>query len=644
MEMAKSHTGQGCLFEQDFLRRTLGAIANAPEVALTELVANAWDAGATKVQIVVPEEIDEFLVIEDNGTGMTAADFRRKWMTLGYDRIKHQGGWAEFPSDRSHLKRPAYGRNGVGRHGMLCFASEYEVITRRDGTLSTFLVEATSGKDPFRIVKHTIGTDSGHGTVLKARVTRNLPPVERVTSVLSARFLHDPQFSVSVNGKSVPLAEHQGLVNQKSLKFSNGCTAEAYFVDSTRAARTTQYQGVAFWVGGRLVGDPGWAAHGKVFLDGRTRIAKRYTVIVRSDDLFDEVLPDWTGFKKSDRVDALLNVVADYVQEVFGQLSSDRVQETTETVLREHIADIRTLRSSAKIEIEEFVTSVTKSQPTIQSESLSAAVRAVIDLEKTRMGSALLDKIVRLSDEDVAGLDRLLSEWTVRDAITVLDELDRRLSVIVAIEKLSADSKVDELHALHPLVTESRWLFGLDFDTPEFVANVSLTTAMREIFKKRLIGGEIENPRKRTDLIVLGDATVSGVATERIEESRFPTMSQVLLVELKRGGAEITRENMHQATDYVEDFLRSGLIDGEPQFRVFVVGHTVSDKVEPQRDLGTRARVEVATYGQLIRLANRRLFRLKERLASRYEQVTGSDMLNRILAEPEQLGFTARPQ
>jgi hypothetical protein len=165
---------------------------------------------------------------------------------------------------------------------------------------------------------------------------------------------------------------------------------------------------------------------------------------------------------------------------------------------------------------------------------------------------------------------------------------------------------------------------------------------MRTIFKKRMEGDEIENPRKRADLLVLGDATMSGVATERIEDQGLPMLSQVLLIELKRGGAEITRENVHQATDYVEDFLRSGLIDGEPHFRAFVVGHSVSGKVEPKRDIGERAKVEVATYSQLIRLANRRLFRLKERLTSRYEQVTGSELLNKILAEPEQLLLSVR--
>jgi len=635
--MKRTHAGQGCLFEQDFLRRTLGAIANTPDIALTELVANAWDAGASRVDLTLPEEPGEFLAIADDGTGMTAQEFRKKWMTLGYDRIKNQGPMAEFPPDRVSQSRPAFGRNGVGRHGMLCFASEYEVQTRKEGVLSTFVVEATSGKDPFRIQKEETKNGRGHGTLLKAHVERNLPSAERISSVLAARFLHDPQFSVFVNGKSVPLLEHEGLVNHKTLTIGDGCTAEAYFVDSTRSARTTQYQGVAFWVGNRLVGDPGWAVGGKVFLDGRTRVAKRYTVIVKSDNLFDDVAADWSGFKKTARVEALFDAVTDYVQEVFTQISADRVQDTTEAVLREHASDLRNLRPLAKVEVEEFVTSVTRSQPTIQPESLSAAVRGVIDLERTRTGAALLDKIARLSEEDVAGLDRLLSEWTVRDALTVLDELDRRLTVVEAITKLSGDTKVDELHALHPLVTEARWLFGIEFDTPEYVANVTLTTAMREIFKKRLAGGEIANPRRRADLVVLADATVSGVAAERIEETGLPTVSDVLLVELKRGGIEITREHAHQATDYVEDFLRSGLIDGIPRFRVFVVGHKLSEKVEPQREVGDRARVQIVTYGQLVRLANRRLFRLKERLTSRYEEVTGSDLLKRILAEPEQL-------
>jgi hypothetical protein len=258
MRKQTASTRPGCLFEEDFLRRTLGAISNTPEVALTELVANAWDAGAAEVKLTIPEELDEKLVIEDDGTGMTLSEFRHKWMTLGYDRIRHQGYWAEFPQERQDWKRPAYGRNGVGRHGMLCFASEYSVETRRDGVASIFTVSASTGRNPFELLREETKRATGHGTRLIARVARNLPSVEQVTNVLAARFLHDPQFTVRVNGRFVPLADHSGLVDRQIIRFADECTAEAFFVDSTKAARTTQYQGVAFWAGPRLVGDPSW--------------------------------------------------------------------------------------------------------------------------------------------------------------------------------------------------------------------------------------------------------------------------------------------------------------------------------------------------------------------------------------------------
>ena len=112
---------QTSLFEEDYLLRELGQVAHVPQVALTELVANAWDAGASSVKVILPSEIGGTLTVEDNGHGMTPDQFKRRWMTLGYDRLKHQGANVEFPKGKSARPRKAYGRNGVGRHGMLCF-------------------------------------------------------------------------------------------------------------------------------------------------------------------------------------------------------------------------------------------------------------------------------------------------------------------------------------------------------------------------------------------------------------------------------------------------------------------------------------------------------------------------------------------
>ena len=57
-------------------------------------------------------------------------------------------------------------------------------------------------------------------------------------------------------------------------------------------------------------------------------------------------------------------------------------------------------------------------------------------------------RIMNLLDEDLEGLTRLLDEWTVRDALTVLDEIGRRIKVVEALEKLMGDKGTDEVHVI----------------------------------------------------------------------------------------------------------------------------------------------------------------------------------------------------
>ena len=69
------------LYEEDYILRSLGSIVTQPDVALTELVANAWDAGASHVTLSIPEEKGQLLYIEDDGVGMSESEFQHHWMT-----------------------------------------------------------------------------------------------------------------------------------------------------------------------------------------------------------------------------------------------------------------------------------------------------------------------------------------------------------------------------------------------------------------------------------------------------------------------------------------------------------------------------------------------------------------------------------
>lgn len=634
----------GSLFEEDYLVRSLGRIAHDPDIAITELVANAWDAGASKVDILVPTEKNNTLVIEDNGHGMTDKQFKGRWMKLAYNRIKHQGIEVEFPVGVSGAVRQAYGRNGIGRHGMLCFADNYEVNTTRGNHSIRYSVGTKSNKNPFFIDSQASSPAIGHGTKLSVVVTRHLPDADHLREILSARFLHDPQFTVRVNGKSISLPEQTGLIEQEVLKVTDRLNVEAFVVDSTKTAMSTQYQGVAFWVNNRLVGSPSWIVGNTSVLDGRSRFAKRYSIVIKAGiDWMTEIEPDWSRFKKSNSVTALQEAVIAYANQMFNKLSASFIEESSEDALVRNREQFKELSTLGRLEVATFTQELVKQQPTINPETLSLAVQAVINLEKSRSGTALLEKLTRLDESDIEGLDRLLGQWTIRDALSVLDEIDHRLAVLVAIDKLCAEINTDELHTLHPLVTQARWLFGPEFDSHEYASNVTLRSAAQKVLAKNANSSAFINPRQRPDLVIVANSTYSVVGTESFDsqEQNLSKIQDVLIIELKKGASKIGRDEMNQADGYVQDFLASGLMDGTPIFRAFVVGFSIDEKtsrIKEIRDDGgvLRGRVTATTYGQLTRSANQRLFKLKDKIPTRYDEVSGIDLMTRVMETPSQ--------
>jgi hypothetical protein len=120
-------------FGTNFLRDYAGHIIYDPRVAIVELIANSYDAGATRCEIKWPTESGEFFSITDNGVGMTRDEFLHRWRKLAYDRVEEQGFSVEFPATSKNLSRTAFGRNGKGRLAPFCFSDVYTVETTKNG-------------------------------------------------------------------------------------------------------------------------------------------------------------------------------------------------------------------------------------------------------------------------------------------------------------------------------------------------------------------------------------------------------------------------------------------------------------------------------------------------------------------------------
>ena len=196
-----SNTAQ---FENGFIERTYPSIVSDMSIAFAELVANSWDAGATRVDITIPNKKGEPIIIEDNGSGMTDDEFRSRWMIFAYNRVNHQGEYIEFfASDNTRIKRIAYGRNGVGRHSLVCFDDRYSIETWRDGCLNEYKIAVGGGDSAFSIESFSQASKDGHGTKIIVNAIKHFPDALAISKTLGYKFMFDPQFEIYVNGMRV---------------------------------------------------------------------------------------------------------------------------------------------------------------------------------------------------------------------------------------------------------------------------------------------------------------------------------------------------------------------------------------------------------------------------------------------------------
>ena len=214
----------------------------------------------------------------------------------------------------------------------------------------------------------------------------------------------------------------------------------------------------------------------------------------------------------------------------------------------------------------------------------------------------------------------------------VLNEIDRRLSIITAIRKLSSEKTTDELHVLHPMIAESRWLFGPEYESSEYIFNKQMQTAVNKIFGECATYSNDANYKNRPDLVVVSGSTISVTGIEEIHSDLgLAKVRKLLLIELKKGGFKITRKERDQAQAYVEDLLNSNL-GNNCQITAYVVGDSIADNISSPTKIGegNRGVLFVTTYDQLVDTAERRMFGLRKMLASRYDDVPGMDLYARV--------------
>lgn len=625
------------LFERNFIERTYPNIVSDTSVAFAELVANSWDAGASRVDITIPPERGQQIIIEDNGSGMTDEEFRSRWMVIAYNRVDHQGEYVtcQMPNNTS-IRRIAYGRNGVGRHSLVCFDEYYIIETWKKGILNRYEIAVSGGNSAFSIEKHTQASKPGSGTRIIVNAIKHFPDATTISKTLGYKFMFDPQFEVYINGAKVEYHNTLQPEKEDTLTVEYGeMKVEIYRIPDEE--KSTTNNGVAMWVNGRLVGKPSWLIGDYKIEDARRKFAIKHLIIVEADFLIDEVSYDWTGFKRNKKVQEAYKKLADYMHKYRIEYYRGKTTEVRAEAVRMNKEAIRELSIPAVYNLKQFFDTYLEKRPEIEADELNIIVASLVNVLSNERGLSLLEKLSMMSNTSISDLDKILDEWSVSDIKTILNEINSRLAVIDAIQKLSSDSKTDELHVLHPLVSHARWLFGIEYDNPNYTFNRRLSTVMKELLDSELKEETTINWNKRPDLVFASDHTVSATCIEEIDTNGVYCVDKILIIELKKGGSRIGKTEISQAEGYVESIYKGNKLNAKPRIKAYVIGDSVDPSTSNRKTQEDFGEVFAYTYDQLVRTAEKRLFNLKAKLEEHYNQFNSEDYVNTILNEPEQL-------
>jgi len=617
---------QPALFEDRFIESFVGSsIYSDQRTAIIELVANAWDAGATSVHVDWPKNVGDLLSIRDNGHGMTELQFMKRFRTLAYDRIKEQTGFAEIPSDHLQMigKRAAFGRNGKGRLGSFAFGDPFFVTTCRDGLQNQFQVT----KDQSTVLAfQKVGEsekNNGHSTEIYVTCVNRISLSEDdARKELGMRFLTDPHFEVRLNGQKITFADipedHMNIIDADVPGIG---TFSIRVIDIQATDKNTQQHGIAWHVKNRMVGECTWKGSGSEYLiDGRSSAAKRYIFIVNADLLEQAVTPDWNAFYPTDPAyKKSLSAIHKAIRQHLLSLTKEQREDAFVEIEIAARPQLKKLGVVKREKWERFIKGVQEECPSIAQDDLQRLSILLATLESSESKYGLIELLAKSNADQLDDLHGLLQRWDVDFAKIVLDEIEYRTTLLERLQSKVISKGTDEVQELQPLFHRGLWIFGPEYETIQFTSNKGMTAVIQSLFKVEQVIGS----RDRPDFAILPDSTVGLYSLPKFsdDDGGEVGISRLTIIELKRPDIAIGDEQKSQAWKYVSELLKKGYITRDTKTTCFVLGTAIEQHESHERtELDGSVRILPMTYDLVIR-------RAKSRLLNLYEKIKHADFL-----------------
>lgn len=578
-----------------------------------ELVSNAWDANARRVDVTIPEgPIDATtseIAVQDDGIGMSDSDVRKAYLVVGRDRRKEEGNDTTPPP----FSRKLQGHKGIGKFSAFGVAGEIEIESVKDDEISHLkliykLLEENASRREVGLPPLEPSGTVGKGTKITLRQISKFHnraiSIQIIRRGLARRFSvigGSNNFEVIVNG--IPITPEERdlkrllqkdaagkpyLWEYEDAKIKEGAdwTVSGWIgaYDRTRTLDEGISYGIAIMARGKLAQEP------FVF---DTTVGQQYALSYLVGELIAEFVDAQEDTISTTRNSLVWETEANKALLEWGQKEVNRIAREwaakrsadNEAVLEKNPLYQKFKEQAALIDnkrvakvADKLVRDALRPNVTATEEQVVAVVQTCIDFLEY---DSFVDMARDLTETDVQDIPKLISlfrEWEIVEAKEMMKVTQGRIETIKKIQNL-IDSNALEVPTLHnflktfPWVLDPRW--NLIADEKRY----------SDLLRGKYPDTHLPAEERRIDFMCVSEGTI------------------LVVVEIKRPQAKVSRKALDQIEDYVvfmRDYVKK-TTDPEMRFDD-VVGYLLcgdlvdTTPVKGRRDILANSRIYVRLY------------------------------------------------
>ena len=579
----------------------------SPVAAVAELVANAWDADAERVDIRLPEALgaEAEIVVEDDGLGMTFHECQDRFLNVGYARRK------ESSVERSPEKqRRILGRKGIGKFAGFGIAEvvRIETVSKATGEQTVFEMDISKLRtggyvnpegEQIDLIQYDGPDDSRkqeHGTIVRLRrlLLSRTPSSSAFARSMARRFLlyqTASDFRVLVNADHLP--DDEDLVDlqftfpreYRESERPDGLNIEEDWAIETVGNQRLRWRvrfyrepisdeelrGISIFAGVKIVQAPFFfnysgglpAQHGLQYLSGQIQA-----------DFIDE---------------QQLDLIAPERQRVnWDHSTTSPIQEWGQQRLKELLALWRSRRGEERQRqleqrLEGFIARLQRLQAHERrtvNKALNrlAQIEALTDQQFEDLGNAivtaweqgrlkdLIDEIAQAEELTADQLVEILAEAHVLTALNTAEAVKTKLHIVGGLKQRMTDQELE--NAVRDYISEHPWLVSPRWET------FAVEKAVKTIIDKALDESGIAND---SDFQGRVDLTLS-------------SGEHLLLLEFMRPGLRLDWDHINRFERYMTNVRTYTEANTGSRFNR-VTGFIIADKLEDRADLRHKIKV-----------------------------------------------------